>query len=261
MGRNTKISWADHSWSPFWGCTKVSPGCAHCYAETLSNRYGHDIWGPNTDRRFFGEKHWQEPLKWNRKAEAAGVRRRVFCGSMCDVFERHKDGDVDLQLQLARVSLWKLVVETKNLDWLLLTKRPENIERMLPVIWKGGLPDRLWLGVSIENAEHLWRIDAVMSEDEFPMPNVLFVSYEPALGPLPETTDLSGVNWLIYGGESGPGRRDDDDDWARGALDLCRRQGVAFFYKQKSGARPGNRPTLDGVEHHEFPEGTVHVNH
>src|SRR3972149_10760674 len=122
----TRIAWCDATFNPWWGCMKVSPGCAHCYAETLAHRYGHDVWGPGGDRRFFGDRHWAEPMAWWRRAVRDGVRRRVFCGSMCDVFE---DGP---QLYGQRARLFELIEATPDLDWLLLTKRPENIERMTP---------------------------------------------------------------------------------------------------------------------------------
>ena len=122
MGVETKIAWTDHTFNPWWGCVKVSPGCANCYAETFAKRTGHAVWGAETDRRFFGDKHWAEPVKWNLAAAKAGVRRRVFCGSMCDVFEGPRP-----LLDDWRDQLWTLIRYTPNLDWLLLTKRPESL--------------------------------------------------------------------------------------------------------------------------------------
>jgi protein gp37 len=148
MGENSKIAWTDHTFNPWHGCTKVSAGCAHCYAEAQAQRFG-TAWGPTAERRLFGDKHWNEPIKWNRAAKEAGVRARVFCASMADVFEDRAD------LQDQRVRLWKLIAETPCLDWLLLTKRPDNIRRMLPTIEIGdeALPrfDNVWLGVTAEN--------------------------------------------------------------------------------------------------------------
>jgi hypothetical protein len=119
---------AGYTFNPWWGCIRVSPGCEHCYAESQAKRYGHDIWGPasTTPRRFFGDKHWSEPLKWNRDALALGMRLKVFCASFADVFE---DND---SLIPHRERLWEVIAETPQLDWLVLTKRTENIREMMP---------------------------------------------------------------------------------------------------------------------------------
>ena len=114
MGTETAISWCDHTFNPWWGCVRVSPACQHCYAETFSKRVGLKVWGPESDRRFFGPKHWAEPLKWNTAAVKAGVRRRVFCASMADVFEDRAD------LLNERLRLFQLIEDTPQLDWLLL---------------------------------------------------------------------------------------------------------------------------------------------
>lgn len=171
MGANTKIAWTDHTFNCWWGCQRVSLGCENCYAETFAKRYG-TAWGPSADRRFFPDKHWNEPRKWNRLAMAAGIRKRVFCASMADVFEARSDLDAQ------RARLWTLISETPGLDWLLLTKRPQNIKLMLP---KGLDRSNIWLGTTAENQEnaderipHLLRNRAAK----------LFVSYEPALGPI-----------------------------------------------------------------------------
>src|SRR5882762_9757042 len=102
MGKNSSIEWTDHTFNPWWGCTKVSPGCKHCYAEAFARRIGNDIWGAQAERRFFGDAHWREPLKWNVEAARAGVRRRVFCASMADVFENRAE------LAPLRERLWRL---------------------------------------------------------------------------------------------------------------------------------------------------------
>ncbi len=113
MGENSKISWTDHSFNPWWGCTKVSAGCANCYAEALAKRTRHDVFGENKPRRFFGDRHWNEPILWDAAAARAGVRRRVFCGSMCDVFESDaiepSGGD---ERDYARDALWELIEAT-----------------------------------------------------------------------------------------------------------------------------------------------------
>lgn len=142
MGENSKIEWTHHTFNTWWGCVKVSPACDNCYAESLSKRFG-DHWGPKAEYRTFSDKHWNEPLRWNRAAEKAGERHRVFCASMADVFDnRAPEG--------ARERLWALIRQTPHLDWLLLTKRPQNIAEMLPEDWGDGYPN-VWLGVTVEN--------------------------------------------------------------------------------------------------------------
>lgn len=121
MAKNSSIEWTDHTFNPWWGCAGVSPGCDNCYAEAWAKRVGEDIWGARKPRRFFGEKHWCEPLKWNDEAQKQGHRRRVFCASMADVFELRSD------LDPWRDRLWVLIDQTPWLDWLLLTKRPQDI--------------------------------------------------------------------------------------------------------------------------------------
>src|SRR6266542_5608953 len=147
MGQNSKIEWTHHTFNPWWGCVKVSPGCEHCYAETLSARYGHRVWGPakTTSRRLFGPDHWADPLKWNAVAQRESVRHRVFCASMADAFEDHP------LLQPARDMLWQTIEATPWLDWLLLTKRPENISRLLPTPWLVEPRANVWLGTSVED--------------------------------------------------------------------------------------------------------------
>ncbi|HEY2512934.1 MAG TPA: DUF5131 family protein, partial [Polyangiaceae bacterium] len=118
MVANSKIQWTDHTFNPWWGCQRVSPGCEHCYAEAFAKRTGHGVWGPTAQRRFFGEAHWKEPLKWNEAAKRSGQRARVFCASMADVFEDR------WELEPHRARLAGLIRVTPHLDWLLLTKRP-----------------------------------------------------------------------------------------------------------------------------------------
>src|SRR4051794_32502123 len=103
MGRNSSIEWTHHTFNPWWGCVKVSPACKHCYAEAWAKRTGFGLWGPRSDRRFFGDAHWREPLRWNAEAAADRTRRRVFCASMADVFEPRRE------LDAWRERLWKLI--------------------------------------------------------------------------------------------------------------------------------------------------------
>src|SRR5947208_2303347 len=120
MGRYSSIEWTHHTFNPWWGCQKVSAACDNCYAEIWAKRTGQDLWGSTAERRLFGEKHWSEPIRWHQEASLAGRRERVFCASMADVFERRAD------LNEERRRLWKVIERTPSLDWLLLTKRPQN---------------------------------------------------------------------------------------------------------------------------------------
>ena len=129
MGATTEIAWTDRTFNPWWGCARVSPGCEHCYAEAWAKRTGRQLWGPHAARRTFGEAHWREPLRWNAVAEKSGIRSRVFCASMADIFE-------DLRaLDQERCRLWTLIDATPWLDWQVLTKRPEQIARLSPGRW------------------------------------------------------------------------------------------------------------------------------
>ncbi len=307
MSENSGIQWTTHTFNPWWGCTRVSPGCVHCYAETLATRFGVG-WGPSGERRLFGDKHWNEPKKWDKKAAAAGERHRVFCASMADVFEDRPE------LAAERARLFRLIRETPHLDWLLLTKRPElavclwsrahvesSTEEPLGRLWAPNV----WLGTTAEDQQRAdERIPFLLGTGA----EVKFVSYEPALGPVDfrpwlvrsttrhlrmsvdgalrnrsfdclqdddgreltrrEAEDQlralsargvkfvpaggcdgfdpeSGcpghpnprLDWLIVGGESGPGARPFDAALARSTIEQCRAAGVAVFVKQL-GARP-----------------------
>lgn len=244
MGETTAISWTDHTFNPWWGCVKVSPACDHCYAATFSNRLGYDIWGKDAPRRWFGAEHWREPLKWNAKAAKDGVRRRVFCASMADVFEQ---GSTDLDGQ--RANLWALIESTPMLDWLLLTKRPGNIARMVPATWFESPRFNVWYGTTVESPDYLWRVDRLRDVPAA----VRFISYEPALADV--FWPLDGIHWLIAGGESGSGHREPEAAWFQSSRDQCAAAGVAFHFKQWGGLHPKtNGRLLDGREWNEFPQ-------
>ena len=237
-----------YTFNPWWGCTKLSEGCRNCYAEGQANRWSPGYWGPTADRRFFGDKHWMQPHKWNRKAARDGVRYKVFCGSMCDVFEDKKG------LSNHRNRLGELIKWTPNLDWLLLTKRAKNLTYgmsqmgfLKPRTDNYGdllIPDNVWVGVSIENQEQLWRVDELLKVNA----RVRFLSIEPLLGPIDlwrnssgevgsdgwdgKTTYIEGIDWVIVGGESGPNARPMHPDWARSLRDQCVEADVPFFFKQ-----------------------------
>jgi len=222
MAENSKIEWTDHTFNPWIGCTKVSPGCDHCYAEArMDHRLGQVRWGPHGERRRTGEAYWREPLKWNRRAADAGQRERVFCASLADVFDNQILSDW-------RADLWALIESTPNLDWLLLTKRPQNIAAMLPANWGDGWPN-VWLGTTAENqTEADRRIPHLLARRA----TVRFVSAEPLLGPIDFTAIGPRLDWIIVGGESGPGARPMHPDWARSIRDQCAAAGVPFFFKQ-----------------------------
>lgn len=270
MGETTGIEWTDHTFNPWWGCIRVSPGCEHCYAETMAKRYGHDVWGPakTTQRRTFGGAHWLKPYHWNVQAMKAGVRRRVFCASMADVFEEHP------ALVAERAKLWNVIRETPWLDWQLLTKRPENIARMLPDDWGTGYKN-VWLGTSVEDQR---RADERIPKLVNTPASIRFLSCEPLIGAVslgfyrkkdddelraagldpakygPEWQCRASwmIDWVIIGGESGPGSRPMMNLWALNLLDECRRAKVAPFVKQL-----GRRKELKdakGGDMNEWPE-------
>lgn len=256
MGEHSKIEWTHHTFNPWWGCQRVSPGCENCYAETFSKRVGLKVWGPTSDRRFFGEKHWAEPRKWNDKAARSGVRERVFCASMADVFEippARNTQAIDMQSR-ARHDLWRLIETTPWLDWLLLTKRPQNIETLT---WWKEWPANVWLGTTVE--------DQKRAEERVPIlldipAKVRFLSCEPLLEEvyLGRALFLGGIDWVICGGESGNGARPMDPNWARALRDQCVSSGVAFHFKQWGGRnKKAAGRELDGRTWDEFPRGAA----
>lgn len=248
MGQETGIAWTHHTFNLVWGCVEVSTECANCYARDLAERFGKDVWGKDKGRWSLSPNYWRQPLRWNADAERAGERRRVFCGSMCDVFEDHP------VVAAERAKLWPLVRQTPALDWLLLTKRADRIAGCLPADWGGGWPN-VWLGVTVGHRDSVWRADRLRRTPAA----VRFVSAEPLLGPL-DDLDLSGIDWLIVGGESGPDgrRREMNPEWARALRDRCRALGVAFFFKQASHRHP-DRGDLDGEQIREFPRRPLPV--
>ena len=238
MGQNSTIEWTHHTFNPWWGCTKVSPGCTHCYAETWANRYGHDIWGPRKARRIFGESHWQDPVKWNRQAMQQGERIRVFCASMADVFEDNAS------IREERKKLWSLIEETPMLDWLLLTKRPENMLRFAP--WQLQWPSNIWAMTSIENQEQAEKRIPLLAEV---LASVRGLSVEPLIGPVNLAQWLQDIHWVIVGGESGPGSRPINPEWVRSIRDQCTEANVPFFFKQWGEWAPIDDNSLTSSNH------------
>ena len=257
MAENSAIEWTDHTFNPWVGCQKVSPGCDHCYAETLmDHRWKRVEWGPDGER--VRTKNWSGPRKWNREAGERGERARVFCASLADVFDNKAP-------EGAREDLWQLISETPNLDWLLLTKRPQNMESMLPSNWGDHGWANVWLGVSAENqTEADRRLPILISTPA----RIRFVSAEPLLGPIDFAPHLdrgdwnplldwgppdSPIHWIITGGESGAGFRPMDSQWVRDIRDLCVREGVSFFHKQGASLKPAQDRVLDGRTWDEVP--------
>lgn len=245
MGKHSKIEWTHHTFNPWWGCTKVSEACKHCYAETWARRVGSRVWGPKAERRFFSDSHWKQPLGWNREAEVFGERRRVFCASMSDVFEDRPE------LQSHRERLFDLIEETPYLDWLLLTKRPKNISRMAR--WTTDWPDNVWLGTTIEMQK---RAEELVPELAKCRAVVRFLSCEPLLGPLDLSRWLgSDVTWVIAGGESGGMARPTHPMWFRALRDQCVAAGVPFHFKQWGNWSPFNGKNVDGHRVVAFRDG------
>jgi protein gp37 len=231
MARNSKIEWTDHTFNPWWGCTKVSAACDNCYAEAWSKRTGHSVWGPRAPRRFLSEGYWRQPLTWNSVAERRGQRARVFCASMADVFEWRTD------LRSWRERLWKLIETTPSLDWLLLTKRPHLIGRLVP--WSSCWPDNVWIGTTVETQR--------LAEKRIPKLAILpakvrFLSAEPLLGPLDLSRWFSQglIHWVIAGGESGPNARPTNPEWFQKLRNDCSSHSVAFLFKQWGDWAPVN---------------------
>lgn len=267
MGDHTNISWCDHTFNGWEGCQKVGPGCDHCYAETRNIRYAEKgatvapNWGPGAPRRRTSAANWRKPLKWDRESALRyrfdGTRDFVFCSSLADVF----DNAVDPQW---RADLFDLIRRTPNLVWLLLTKRPGNIEKM--VAEAGGLPPNAALGCTVVNQAEADRdVRKLLAAKWALKPLFVFLSVEPMLGPINlravdahdgGTLDAlapGGVDWVITGGESGAEARPLNPQWVRDLRDQCETTGTAFHHKQN-----GEFASVSEVEgpgrHHTFPD-------
>lgn len=285
MGETTEIGWCDATFNPWWGCSKVAAGCAHCYAEALSKRTGRAKWGPEGTRVLTSEANWRLPRKWNRAAASDGERRRVFCASMADVFEDwggpiydHR-GAVACQLAVplsmadVRADLFDLIDATPHLDWLLLTKRPENIPRMWPAC--RGAPDdvcdddgqtyslhrhNVWLLASVAEQADVERNVPLLLKCQGFAP-VLGLSCEPLIEAIKLPAEMVGMlQWMIVGGESGPGRRPVDAEAIEDVARQCQFNGVPVFVKQDAGPRPGTQGRISDEcwAMKQFPKETEH---
>lgn len=284
---DTGISWTDYTFNAWMGCTKVSPACKFCYAERdFDHRYHMTKWGDAGTRVRTSSKNWAQPHKWNEQAKRDRVRRRVFCASLADVFEDwkgeirdshgdtlmicpkgHRDSFVwsqaphslpcssecgeqmrPMNMDDVRADLFKLIDATPMLDWLLLTKRIENVHRMWPFVPTviprisrlGKFRRNVWLGTSVENQKYLEIRLPELSGTKDLCP-VQFLSCEPLLGPLDfamradgtgSALTEGGINWVIAGGESGPEARPSNPDWYRSLRDQCSAAGIPFHFKQ-----------------------------
>jgi protein gp37 len=226
MAGDTKIDWTDKTFSPWIGCTRVSPGCRHCYAEAQNNHWGWVAgWGPKVDRRRTAPSTWKQPMAWNREAGRLGIRYRVF-PSLCDPFDDHPSIKPEW-----RADFWQLIRDTPNLIWQILTKRPENWPTMMPTAFPDNLPN-IRLGCTMEDQErYLARIDDVISAHEMGWPT--FVSLEPLLGPIAfDPGHLRHIRQMLVGGESGSDARICNIGWIRSIVRQCRGASVPVFVKQ-----------------------------
>ena len=272
MAENTKIEWANHTFNPWIGCTKVGPGCDNCYAEADFDKRRHVVsWGAGQPRKRTAASTWALPARWNAEAERLGVRYRVFCASLADVF----DNEVPVQW---RRDLFDLIAATPHLDWLLVTKRIGNARRLYGEAYLDSArawPENVWIGATVTNQAEADRdIPKLL---EVPA-RVRFLSMEPLLGPVelnghehtlapglgegidwltgntsqysdifggsampwldrdwksfPEDYEEPRIHWVIVGGESGPNARPMHPDWARSLRDQCVAAGVPFLFKQ-----------------------------
>jgi protein gp37 len=235
MADGSAIEWTEATWNPVTGCSKVSPGCAHCYAETFAERWrgiaGHP-YEQGFDLRLWPQR-LEQPLRWARP-------RMIFVNSMSDLF--HEDIPFEFVEQV-----FDVMVAAEHHTFQILTKRHERLADLGPELrW----PTNVWMGVSIENRRFVHRADYLRQVPAA----VRFISAEPLLGPLNEL-DLTDISWLIAGGESGPRHRPVRIKWLQDLRDRCNEEDVAFFFKQWGGRRPksGGRE-LDGRTWDEMPD-------
>lgn len=239
MAQATRIEWTDATWNPVAGCTKVGPGCDHCYAERFAERFRGVLKHPY--EHGFDLRLWPlrlgQPSTWKKP-------RMIFVNSMSDLF--HKD--------IPKEYLDRVFDAMEAADWHIyqvLTKRSSLMRDYINARYgRHGAPNHIWLGVSIEDRAHIGRLGHLKATNS----NICFISFEPLLGPI-GNVNLDGIAWAIVGGESGPRARPMQEAWAIELRDACIAQGVEFFFKQWGGARPksGGRK-LDGVEWNGFPK-------
>jgi protein gp37 len=284
MGANSSIEWCDHTANLWWGCDEVHAGCDHCYARTFAKAKGKGLaW---EGRRFAVGSIWKSLAKWQAAAAGARAVARVFTGSMMDIFEKPlaasdwKGNPLGLTTGDLRARyLREVVPATPDLLHLLLTKRPANAPKYVPLEWLAGWPDNVMTGASVCDQAAA----DVLVRQLVRLPGPLFLSLEPLLGPIDltrldngggetydalaaavtthrghsfRTSNTRPIAWVIVGGESGPGARPMDPAWVRSLRDQCTAAGVPFFFKQWGGVRKGEAGrVLDGRTWDEFPSG------
>jgi len=234
MGANSSIEWTESTWNPVTGCIKISPGCKHCYAERLAERL--QAMGQRNYRNGFKltlQPHMLDlPLQWRKP-------QRIFVNSMSDLFQKEVPPAYILRVfDVMRRAYWH--------QFQVLTKRSDILRELDPLFdW----PPNVWMGVSVENKDYTWRIDDLRQTHA----RTKFLSIEPLLGPIADL-NLSGIDWVIVGGESGPGARPIQRNWVVDIRRQCRQAGVAFFFKQWGGVnkkKTGRK--LDGRTYDEMP--------
>jgi len=234
MANNSHIEWTEATWNPITGCTKISPGCKNCYANRMAMRLK-AIGQPNYRNGFQLTLHEQmllTPSKWNKS-------RTIFVNSMSDLF--HQDVPLTYIQQV-----FSAMHQANWHQYQILTKRSDRLLSLNPdIVWA----PHIWMGVSVENKDYTFRIDHLRRTDA----HLKFLSLEPLLGPLPEL-DLTGIDWVIVGGESGPKARPIEADWVRDVRDQCLNQNVPFFFKQWGGVfKKRNGRLLDGRTWDQMP--------
>lgn len=254
-----------YTFNPWEGCQKVGPGCDNCYAEARNQRFAAGAnWGPHAPRRLTSAANWRKPIKWNKQAQASGIRRNVFSASLADVMDNHDSIPAQWRDNLAA-----LIIATPHLNWLLLTKRIGNADRMLRQVFPAGVPQNLWLGATVVNQTEAGRdIPKLLQVRADLGISVAFLSVEPMLGAIDidqwlHDSDCADtrrlyrqhgdrpichcgerpynevrIDWVICGGESGPNARPMHHDLARSLRDQCHAAGVPFFFKQWGGWVP-----------------------
>ena len=254
MADKTGIAWTDSTFNAWWGCVKVGPECANCYAETLDVATGGHNWGIGTRPRTMSSSNWRRPRIWEREHEKFfeenGHKRRVFCGSVMDWADKNAPGTLvgDKEFN-QRDRLWSLIKETPNLSWLMLTKRSPNIVKYLPSDWGEGYQN-VALGVSVGDRKHgLPRIDDLRKVPA----KIRFLSIEPLIEDLGKI-NLEGIHWVIVGGESGENFRPMKMEWALNIYEQCLEQNIPFFFKQTGGLDGGTNDFF-GTVVQQFPEG------
>jgi protein gp37 len=265
MGDTTDIGWCHRTFNGWIGCSAVSPACGGCYAAAQVKRWrgvkaGTDLWRRAGPRSVTSLRNWQKPLRWEREAAAGSPLTRVFASSLADVLEAHPALDAPYPGLAAghpaaagpRQALFRLAAVTPNLQWLYLTKRPENLAKMVPPGWLEDWPPNVWVGTSVESRQYTWRAE-VLAGIPAAIP-VRFLSVEPLIEAV--ELPLTGIDWVILGGMSGSKWRRHvlQPGWARSVRDQAIAAGASFYFKQWGGLHPKDGgKELDGREWCQIP--------